>query len=257
MKSVRLICAFGIVGICFGRTPIIIPSVPHLFHRSSTQQQIRSFGSWLVLRGGGEESVKEIDEHDPENHNETDNAALGDFTQMKKEISDIHATTENDSWLKEQEQKLKSEVGPDGNPLSKNELKRRLKLLRLEKEKAEKKAKAAENQPAKEQPDEDDVDPRLYFENRCALVAELRKNGTAYPHRYDVSLSIPSFRAKYEGIFAPGEKEPDGREESIAGRIASTRQQGRLIFYELRGDGARVQVHLRAGHQRKHIPSHD
>ena len=202
---------------------------------------------WLVLRGGTDEDIGNLELRPTVNGS----TPLSDFSGLKQGISDIqqHAS-ELDSWLKEQEHKLKSELGPDGNPLSKNELKRRLKQLRVDKERADKKTKTAENQ-TKEHADEDDIDPRLYYENRCAAINELRKSGAAYPHRYDVSLSIPSFRAKYESLFAPGEKEPDGRVESVAGRIAQKRQQGRLIFYELRGDGERVQVaqsHPIAGH---------
>jgi hypothetical protein len=248
MVLLRAFCAFCMmaVGISSNARNGIIP----VNRLSLSNTRVRAASPWLVLRGGmGEAEITKICD------NVNKSTPLGDLSALKSELSNIQQqSSDMDLWLKEQEQKLKSELGPDGNPLSKNELKRRLKALRVEKERSEKKSKSSENH-TKDHPDEDDIDPRLYYENRCAQINELRKNGSAYPHRYDVSLSIPSFRAKFENVFEPGEKESEGRIESIAGRIAQKRQQGRLIFFELRGDGERVQVRPHRGNFRHYRPS--
>lgn len=132
----------------------------------------------------------------------------------------------------------------NGEPLSKNALKKKLKAEAAAKAKAEKAAKrAAEaaNKPKKVDNDED-LDPSAYKENRENAVAQLQADGIdPYPHKFNVDLRIPEYVEKYESITESGSK-LDNEIVSIAARIYSVRGQGKLYFYDLRGDGAKVQM---------------
>lgn len=87
-----------------------------------------------------------------------------------------------------------------------------------------------------------------YFKLRSAAVAELKKNPAnhPYPHKFHVSVTLPSFIEKFNGI---------GNDEwlrdvsvSVAGRVHSIRSAGtKLIFYDLCGDGVQVQLKAIAG----------
>ena len=137
-------------------------------------------------------------------------------------------------------------------PLSKNALKKLEKAKKAAEEKAAKAAanaaKAAEAGPskAKKAGEEEELDPTKYFENRCEWVKAQKSQGAGgqnpYPHKFEVSLSLPDFRVKYEGL-PEGAHDESGGVISVAGRIWSKRASGAsLIFYDLRGDGAKIQV---------------
>ncbi|OEU18654.1 Lysyl-tRNA synthetase [Fragilariopsis cylindrus CCMP1102] len=70
----------------------------------------------------------------------------------------------------------------------------------------------------------------------------MEKDGlNPYPHKFHVDLRIPDFNAEYESKTTHGERIEE-KTVSIAGRIVSVRHQGKLYFYDLRGDGAKVQI---------------
>mmetsp|Transcript_27977 Transcript_27977/g.43481 ORF Transcript_27977/g.43481 Transcript_27977/m.43481 type:complete len:588 (-) Transcript_27977:154-1917(-) len=128
--------------------------------------------------------------------------------------------------------------------LSKNALKKKLKAEAAAKAKAEKAAKkaaeAAKN-PKKVQ-EEEILDPAAYKENRESAIAQLQADGLdPYPHKFKVDYQIPDFVKTFETATVDGEKLND-KAVSIAGRIYSVRGQGKLYFYDLRGDGAKVQI---------------
>jgi lysyl-tRNA synthetase class 2 len=133
----------------------------------------------------------------------------------------------------------------NGQPLSKNALKKKLKAEAAAKKKAEKdaaKAAAAADAPKKENKEEEITDPNLYTENRRNAVTQMEKDGiNPYPHKFHVDFRIPEFNAEYEPKTTNGEKLVD-KTVSIAGRLVSVRHQGKLRFYDLRGDGAKVQI---------------
>eukprot|EP00899_Mesostigma_viride_P006679 jgi/Mesvir1/16011/Mv08308-RA.2 len=143
------------------------------------------------------------------------------------------------------------EVGSSSEPgISKSEMKRRLKAEQKAAEKAEKDRKKAEQQAA--QPTkakatgidegEEEMDPTQYFENRLKAVQTVKDaTGNAYPHKFHVSHSVPQFIAKYDSLEAGQQLTEET--VSLAGRIMSKRASGaKLIFYDLHGDGAKVQV---------------
>ncbi|GAB1599576.1 lysine--tRNA ligase-like isoform X1 [Argonauta hians] len=90
--------------------------------------------------------------------------------------------------------------------------------------------------------DDEDIDPNEYFRLRSKAVEQLKTEGSdPYPHKFHVSLSLSAFIEKY-GNTEPGTVMEDV-EVSVAGRIHSKRVSGaKLLFYDLRGDDAKIQV---------------
>ncbi len=90
--------------------------------------------------------------------------------------------------------------------------------------------------------DEEELDPTQYFANRVTALDEFKRGGgVPYPHKFKVDLSVPEFVHAFSGL-ADGERN-DSSIVSIAGRIWSKRWSGqKLVFYDLRGDGSKVQV---------------
>ena len=84
------------------------------------------------------------------------------------------------------------------------------------------------------------VDPRLYFENRCAIVESLRRNGNAYPHKFHVTSSIPAFQTKYGGLAAGARLSEE--QVTVAGRIQLIRSSKNALFLDVYGDGVKLQV---------------
>nr|XP_009774900.1 PREDICTED: lysine--tRNA ligase [Nicotiana sylvestris] len=91
---------------------------------------------------------------------------------------------------------------------------------------------------------DEDMDPTQYFENRLkALEAEKATGKNPYPHKFEHKvelLSIPDYVKKY-GVLESGAHSAD--EVSLAGRIMNKRSSSaKLLFYDLHGGGAKVQV---------------
>ncbi|CAB3996965.1 lysine--tRNA ligase isoform X2 [Paramuricea clavata] len=130
--------------------------------------------------------------------------------------------------------------------LSKNEQKRRLKA---EKKAKDKEAKLAELQKPEEVDTkgkkinelDETLDPNKYFEIRSNAVANLKQSSTLpYPHKFHVSISLQEFIEKY-GDCEEGKWLEDV--VSVAGRVHAKRLQGpKLIFYDLRGEGTKLQI---------------
>ncbi|XP_023161390.1 lysine--tRNA ligase isoform X1 [Drosophila hydei] len=133
---------------------------------------------------------------------------------------------------------------------TKLELKRRLKAEQKAKEKAEKEATrlATETPEAGQKKKssaelEEDISPNEYFKLRSAAVADLKQTSEnhPYPHKFHVSLSLEKFIEQYAQL-NDGET-LDQVNLSVAGRIHAIRESGaKLIFYDLRGEGVKLQV---------------
>lgn len=135
-----------------------------------------------------------------------------------------------------------------------SELKRRLKADQKAKEKAEKVEKAqavaatSENggtvkKPAANKVNEEEISPNEFFKLRSAAIAELKKNPEThpYPHKFHVSTSLETFIEKYNAL-KDGEQ-VDEVKVTLAGRIHAIRESGaKLIFFDLRGEGVKLQV---------------
>ncbi|XP_065299599.1 lysine--tRNA ligase isoform X1 [Dermacentor albipictus] len=134
-----------------------------------------------------------------------------------------------------------------------SELKRRLKAEQKAKEKAEKAEalKAAvsnANNVASNDNDEETMDPNEFFRIRSAMVAQLREAGEdPYPHKFNVSISLVEFVERYSGLQAGQVLTEECL--SVAGRVHAKRQSGtKLIFYDLRGEGTKIQVMANASY---------
>jgi lysyl-tRNA synthetase, class II len=133
----------------------------------------------------------------------------------------------------------------NGQPLSKNALKKLLKAEHAAAQKAEKAAAKAATAPAHKK-EEEILDPSQYKANREAQIKQIvSEGGNPYPHKFHVDYRIPDFVSEYDPKTESGEQ-LENITVSVAGRIISVRGQGKLYFYDLRGDGAKIQV----------IPSH-
>lgn len=148
---------------------------------------------------------------------------------------------------------------PDSAALATCELKRRQKAEQKAREKAEKaealKAAAAAaaatttaKNAAPDAKDEETMDPNEFFRLRSAMVAQLRAAGEdPYPHKFSVSTSLTEFVERYAGL-QPGEVLTEER-LSVAGRVHAKRESGtKLIFYDLRGEGTKIQVMANASY---------
>jgi len=135
-------------------------------------------------------------------------------------------------------------IGPDGQPMSKSAWKKYQTQLKNEEAKKAKseaaKAKAAATPKAAKAADDDseeELDPSKYRENR---IKALEKMKDPYPHKWPVDRSIPSLVEEYGSLEAGSHV--DGVEVCIAGRVLAKRGQGKLLFYELHADGAKIQI---------------
>jgi lysyl-tRNA synthetase class 2 len=63
---------------------------------------------------------------------------------------------------------------------------------------------------------------------------------TPYPHKFHVSLRLSEYITKYNSI--PDGEHIEGEVVSVAGRIYSKRGQGKLMFYDIHGEGLKIQI---------------
>jgi len=142
-----------------------------------------------------------------------------------------------------------SEAAPAGEKLPAAERKRlkkeaeaKAKAEEKEKKKAEQAAKAAASGKKPAEANLEELDPTKYRENRIAALKAMKD---PYPHKWNVSISIPALIEKYKDL-ANGAHE-EGEVVTIGGRVRNKRASGaKLIFYDLWADGARVQVMCQA-----------
>ncbi|KAJ5136582.1 hypothetical protein N7448_005136 [Penicillium atrosanguineum] len=114
-------------------------------------------------------------------------------------------------------------------------------------EKAEKKTSAED--------DEANLTPNQYFEIRTKKVQKMRETRTPnpYPHKFQVTNDLREFLKEHEGL-QKGEQKPD-IPVRIAGRIFTKRSSGgKLIFYDLRAEGVKVQVMCQAQNATGSVP---
>ncbi|XP_011500550.1 PREDICTED: lysine--tRNA ligase isoform X2 [Ceratosolen solmsi marchali] len=143
-----------------------------------------------------------------------------------------------------------------GIKLSKNELKRQLKAsqkLKLNEQKQTMKQETAEKVKKSENSDqiisEENINPNEYFKLRGQAVQKLKTTDEhPYPHKFNVSISLKNFIKKYSDTLKDDEMITQNI-YNIAGRVYSIRRSGnKLIFYDLRAEGVKVQVMANAKH---------
>ena len=159
-------------------------------------------------------------------------------TEEKKEKPEKKQKKEEKVENKDDEDK-KQFTDPDtGEVISKSEFKRRQKMKKKKEDEELKKAKKKEAKPN----DEEELDPTKYFENRKAWLQKRMQSGeNPFPHKFEVSMSLPDFIAKYSPITKKGEFLPEIVQ--VAGRVHSIRKSGSsLIFYDIVGEDAKLQI---------------
>ncbi|KAL1491028.1 hypothetical protein ABEB36_011686 [Hypothenemus hampei] len=128
--------------------------------------------------------------------------------------------------------------------ISKNELKRRQKAEQKAKEKLEKAAAAPPQQQTTKKVVDEDISPNEYFKLRLGAIDNLKKQGGInhpYPHKYHVTISLENFIEKYSYLI--DNEVLESEIISVAGRVHSIRASGaKLIFYDLRGEGTKLQI---------------
>ena len=137
-----------------------------------------------------------------------------------------------------------------GEQISKKELKKREKMRKKEEEqakkKAEKEAKAKESggDTKKKKNDEEELDPTKYFENRKAyLLKKMEAGENPFPHKFEVTITLPEFIKKYADITKKGEFLDEVVQ--VAGRVNSIRKSGSsLIFYDIKSGDAKIQIYV-------------
>ncbi|WVR00200.1 lysine-tRNA ligase [Kwoniella sp. CBS 9459] len=156
-----------------------------------------------------------------------------------------------------------------GEMISKSELKRRQKERSKAAAKAEKSASAPAATKAEKETstkvDTTELDAGAFREFRINEIQNLRKtqNPNPYPHKFHVTQSIPSFVREWgvEGKVEKGVTVSDAKPISLAGRVYTIRESGpKLIFYDLKADGVKVQVLAQAqnaGSVEEYRKSHD
>lgn len=80
-----------------------------------------------------------------------------------------------------------------------------------------------------------------YFLLRSKAILTQKESGpNPYPHKFVVTSSLTDFIERHQGLEAG---EQGSEEASLAGRIHAKRESGaKLIFYDLRGEGVKLQV---------------
>ncbi|OCT84518.1 hypothetical protein XELAEV_18022671mg [Xenopus laevis] len=124
----------------------------------------------------------------------------------------------------------------------KSEQKRRLKAEKKATDKEAKHKEQNEKLLTEEAAiDEETLDPNQYFKIRTQAIQQLKgTKDDPYPHKYHVDMSLTEFIEKYNNI-QTGEQLSEI--VSVAGRIHAKRISGaKLIFYDLRGEGTKLQV---------------
>ncbi|XP_075045245.1 lysine--tRNA ligase isoform X1 [Mixophyes fleayi] len=123
----------------------------------------------------------------------------------------------------------------------KSELKRRQKAEKKAAEKEEKLKEQNEKLASTEVVDEESLDPNQYYKIRTQAIQQLKgTKDDPYPHKFHVDMSLTEFIQKYNSLQV-GDHLQDV--VNVAGRVHAKRISGaKLIFYDLRGEGMKLQV---------------
>jgi len=99
---------------------------------------------------------------------------------------------------------------------------------------------AEKNKDGEEGDDEESMSHEAYYAIRQKHVTVLGEKGiNAYPHKFHAKTSLPQFYKLYHEIPAAAHLDV---KVAVAGRIMIKREMGKLIFYDLRADGQKIQV---------------
>lgn len=118
--------------------------------------------------------------------------------------------------------------------------------MKAEKKASEKEAKQKDQNEKTQNPeaevlDEESLDPNQYYKIRTQAIQQLKgTKDDPYPHKFHVQMSLTKFIKKYNDLQVGEHLE---EVVTVAGRIHAKRISGaKLIFYDLRGEGLKLQV---------------
>lgn len=118
--------------------------------------------------------------------------------------------------------------------------------MKAEKKASEKEAKQKDQNEKTQNPeaevlDEESLDPNQYYKIRTQAIQQLKgTKDDPYPHKFHVQMSLTEFIKKYNDLQVGEHLE---EVVTVAGRIHAKRISGaKLIFYDLRGEGLKLQV---------------
>lgn len=118
--------------------------------------------------------------------------------------------------------------------------------MKSEKKASEKEAKQKDQNEKTQNPeaevlDEESLDPNQYYKIRTQAIQQLKgTKDDPYPHKFHVQMSLTEFIKKYNDLQVGEHLE---EVVTVAGRIHAKRISGaKLIFYDLRGEGLKLQV---------------
>jgi len=131
-----------------------------------------------------------------------------------------------------------------GNEISKAQYKKLQKEKLKEEEKKQKEEEKKQKEETSKKPKTEELDPTKYFENRRDwIVSETKKGNELFPHKFNVSITLPDLKKEYYDITKKGEFIEE-KELSIAGRVYGIRSQSAgLIFYDIISDDVKIQVY--------------
>ena len=210
----------------------------------NTPEAINAYGKTILCKTPLKAFTGEVKRHPPIFETKTEEE------KKEKNVPEKNKNENNDD--------KKQYTDPDtGEIISKSEFKKRQKMKKKiedeEKKKALKKAKESESGNAKnKKPDEEELDPTKYFENRKAWLQKRIQSGeNPFPHKFEVTISLPDFIKKYTDITKKNEFLPEIVQ--VAGRVHSIRKSGSsLIFYDIVGEDAKIQIYVnRKNHKGK------
>lgn len=96
----------------------------------------------------------------------------------------------------------------------------------------------------KQKVSDEEINPSEYLKLRSQAISKLKLAGSddhPYPHKFHVSISLECFINKYS--YLKDAEVAENETVSVAGRVHSIRESGaKLIFYDLRGEGTKIQV---------------
>ncbi|WOG98607.1 hypothetical protein DCAR_0417951 [Daucus carota subsp. sativus] len=139
---------------------------------------------------------------------------------------------------------------PEAGTLSKNALKKELKNQQREEERRRKEeemaAAASSNGHESLAAVDDDMDPTQYFDNRIKALGALKAAGiNPYPQEFNEVMPVKEYVDKYS--YLNSRERLENVQVSLAGRIMNKRaSSSKLFFYDLHGDGAKVQLMIDA-----------
>ncbi|KAF4459890.1 lysyl-tRNA synthetase [Fusarium albosuccineum] len=149
-----------------------------------------------------------------------------------------------------------------GERVSKSELKKRQKARQKEEEKKKKAAgrpaAAAPKKASSAEAAEKDLSPNQYFEIRSRNINRLRetKSPNPYPHKFHVTYDLRNFVQEF-GHLKSGEHAKD-KIIQIGARVHGKRASGsKLLFYDVRTEGVKVQIMCQAQEVREGAPAFD